>query len=197
MAPPPAPDSVKIGHAPRYQGRLTLAERLQVFRSKGWRPATANELPAMCADDGGDLSIIGIPGHLLKRWWSLAETDVLTTGFGGYGREIAEYFEYKNWFTRPANLLMEVVASGGKHDRALVPSNPMRFSNGVGTMVACINLDDENAAIALKAESGRIRIILEPGEGLLFPERSVLWNRSRLGNSDLAVTLLIGSLSTE
>ena len=46
-------------------------------------------------------------------------------------------------------------------------------------MVACINLDDENAAIAFKAESGRIRIILEPGEGLMFPERGVLWNRSR------------------
>jgi hypothetical protein len=186
---------VKIYHAPRYQGRLTLAKRAQVFRSKGWRPATANELAAICADDG-DVSIIGIPQHLLKRWWSLAETDDLTTGFEGYAREIAEYLAYKNWIVR-ANLLMTVVASGGKRDKALIPSNPMRFGTGVGTLIACINLDDENAAIALKAESGRIRIILEPGEGMMLPESGVLWNRSALGNSDLAVTLLIGSLSTE
>lgn len=184
---------MKICHAPRYQGRLTLAKRLQVFRSKGWRPATANEVAAICADDG-DVSIIGIPGHLLKRWWSLAETDDFTTGFEHYAREMAEYLVYKDWI-EPANFLMTVVASGCNHDRALVPSNPMRFGNGaVGMMIACINLDDENAAIAFKTESGRIRIILEPGEGLMFPERGVLWNRSKLGNSDLAVTLLIGSL---
>jgi len=110
---------------------------------------------------------------------------------------MAEYLVYKDWIV-PAHLLMTVVASGGKHDRALVASNPMRFGNGVvGTVIACINLDDENAAIALKGESGRIRILLEPGEGLMLPESGVLWNRSALGNSDLAVTLLIGSLSTE
>ncbi len=187
---------MKICHAPRYQGRLTLAKRLQVFRSKGWWPATANELPAMCGDDG-DVSIIGIPGHLLKRWWSLAETDDFTTGFEHYAREMAEYFAYKNWRVS-ANLLMMVVASGGGRDKALIPSNPMRFGNGaVGTLIACINLDDENAAVALKAESGRIRIILEPGEGLMFPDSGVLWNRSKLGNSDLAVTLLIGEVLTE
>jgi hypothetical protein len=186
---------LKICHAPRYQGRLTLAERLQVFRSNGWQAATANELAAMCAEDG-DVAIIGIPGHLLKRWWSLAESDLMTVGFEGFAYEIALYFQYKSW-KLPAVPLMEVVASGGKRDEALIPSNPMRFANGVGTMVACINLDDENAAIALKAESGRIRIILEPGEGLMFPESGVLWNRSTLGNSELAVTLLIGSLLTE
>jgi hypothetical protein len=187
---------VKICQAPRYQGRLTLAKRLQVFRSKGWRPATANELPAICADDG-DVSIIGIPGHLLKRWWSLAETDDFTAGFEHYAREMAEYLVYKDWIV-PAHLLMTVVASGGGRDKALIRSNPMRFGNGaVGTLIACINLDDENAAIALKAESGRIRIILEPGEGLMLPESGVLWNRSKLGNSDLAVTLLIGEVLTE
>ena len=31
----------------------------------------------------------------------------------------------------------------------------MRFANGVGTLIACINLGDENAAIALKADSRR------------------------------------------
>jgi hypothetical protein len=39
-------------------------------------------------------------------------------------------------------------------------------------------------------------VILEPGEGLTFPASGVLWNRSGIGNSDLAVTLLIGSLAT-
>jgi hypothetical protein len=185
---------VKICQAPRYQGQLTLAERLQVLRSKGWKAATANELEAMCADDG-DLSIIGIPGHLLKRWWSLAETGDLTTGFEHYAREMVEYLTYKNWI-EPGPFLMTVVASGGKHDRRLVPSNPMRLGGGaVGTLITCINLDDENAAIAIKAESGRIRIFLEPGEGLMFPEHGVLWNRSKLGNSDLAVTLLIAEPS--
>ena len=183
---------MKIGVAPRYQSRLTLAERLQIRVSTGWRAVNAKELAAICADDG-DLSIIGIPRHLLKRWWSLVETDDVTTGFEGYARELAEYLAYKNWVA-PANLLMEVVLSGGKRDRRLVPSNPMRFSGGVGTLFASINLDDENAAIALKAELGRIRIILEPGEGLLMPSAGVLFNRSTIGSSELAVTLLIGEL---
>ncbi len=73
----------------------------------------------------------------------------------------------------------------------------MRFGSGVGTLFACINLDDENAAIALKSDVGRIRIILEPGEGLRFPESGIVWNRSRLGNSDLAVMMLIGALSPQ
>jgi len=146
--------------------------------------------------DDGDVSIIGIPRHLLKRWWSLAESDHIDKGFEGYAREIAEYFAYKNW-SLPATPLMEVVASGGKRDKRLVPSNPMRFCCGVGKLFACINLDDENAAIALKAELGRIRIILEPGEGLLMPSAGVLFIRSTIGNSDLAVTLLIGELAPQ
>jgi hypothetical protein len=185
---------VKISYAPRYQGRLTLAERLQIRVSTGWRTVNAKELATICADDG-DVSIIGIPQHLLKRWWNMAETDDVT-GFEGYARELAEYFAYKNW-SLPATPLMEVVASGGRRDKRLVPSNPMRFGSGVGTLFACINLDDENAAIALKAEPGRIRIILEPGEGLLMPSAGVLFNRSTLGNSDLAVTLLIGELAPQ
>jgi len=185
---------VKICQAPRYQGRLTLAERLQIRVSTGWRTVNAKELATICADDG-DVSIIGIPQHLLKRWWNLAETDDVT-GFEGYARELVEYFAYKNW-SLPATPLMEVLASVGRRDKRLVPSNPMRFGSGVGTLIACINLDDENAAIALKAEPGRIRIILEPGEGLLMPSAGVLFNRSTLGSSDLAVTLLIGELAPQ
>jgi len=78
-----------------------------------------------------------------------------------------------------------------------VPSHPMRFAEGVGTLIAAINLDDENAAIAVGTETAKIRVILEPGEGLTFPASGLLWNRSVLGDSDLAVTLLIGSLATE
>ena len=185
---------MKISYAPRYQGRLTLAERLQIRVSTGWRTVNAKELATICADDG-DVSIIGIPQHLLKRWWNMAETDDVA-GFEGYARELAEYFAYKNW-RLPATPLMEVLASVGRRDKRLVPSNPMRFGSGVGTLIACINLDDENAAIALKAEPGRIRIILEPGEGLLMPSAGVLFNRSTLGNSDLAVTLLIGELAPQ
>lgn len=184
----------RICDAPRYQSPLTLAERVQVFDSSAWRPASADELAAMCADDG-DLSVIGIPRRLLKQWWSLAESDddALAQGFEGFGREIAEYFEYKNW-SWPALALLEVVASESHRDRALIPSRPMRFSSGVGTLLACINLDDKNLAIALGSVSARIRVILEPGEGLMLPEGGVLWNRSALVNSDLAVTLLIGLL---
>ena len=188
---------MKIRHAPRYQSRLTVGERLQVLRSNGWKPASADELAAMCTGGGDDVAVIGIPRHLLKRWWDLAESDQVSTGFEGWAREIADYLEYKNWFALPANVLMEVVAAGGKHDKKLVPSNPMRFANGVGRALACINLGDENAAIALKAERTRIRIILEPGEGLMLPVSGVRWNRSTLGRSELAVTLLIGSLSTD
>ena len=64
---------------------------------------------------------------------------------------------------------MSVVAAGGKRDEALVPSHPMRFAEGVGTLIAAINLDDENAAIAVGTETAKIRVILEPGEGLTFP----------------------------
>ena len=73
----------------------------------------------------------------------------------------------------------------------------MRFAEGLGTLMAAINLDDEKAAIAVGTETGKIRVILDPGEGLTFPASVVLWNRSVLGDSDLAVTLLIGSLATE
>jgi len=189
---------VKICHAPRYQGRLAVAERLQVLRSNGWKPASADELAAMGAAEGeGDVAVIGIPGHLLKRWWELVESDQVSTGFESWAREMVEYFEYKSWFALPPDILMEVVAAGGKHDEELVTSNRMRFANGVGRALACINLSDENAAIALKREPMRIRIILEPGEGLMFPASGVRWNRSMLNRSELAVTLIIGSLSTD
>jgi hypothetical protein len=187
---------VKICHAPRYQSRLTLAERLQFRDASQWRAATADELASTCIEDGADISVIGISRRLLKRWWDLAEAEDFTTGFEGYTRELAEYLTYKDWI-EPGHFLMTVVASGGKRESSLRPSKPMRFGDAVGTMVACINLDDENAAIAIKAASERIRVILEPGEGLMFPKNGVLWNRSKLGKSDLAVTLLIGSPSTD
>ncbi|HMD04235.1 MAG TPA: hypothetical protein VKG68_03105 [Candidatus Binatus sp.] len=175
---------------------MTLAERLQVFEAGGWRSTDADELATMC-DDNGDLSVIGIPRHLLKRWWDMAERDATDAEFKSYSLEIAQYFQYKNWSIPTVNVLMSVVAAGGKRDEALVPSHPMRFAEGVGTLIAAINLDDENAVIAAGTESAKIRVILEPGEGLTFPASGVLWNRSVLGDSDLAVTLLIGSLATE
>jgi hypothetical protein len=185
----------RICNAARYQGRMTLAERIQVFEAAGWRSADANELATMFADDG-DVSVIGIPRHLLKRWWDMAECNATDAAFKAYSLEIAQYFQYKNWSIPTVNVLMSVVAAGGARDEALVPSHPMRFAEGVGTLIAAINLDDENAAIAVGTETGKIRVILEPGEGLTFPASGVLWNRSVLGDSDLAVTLLIGSLAT-
>ena len=175
---------------------MTLAERIQVFEVSGWRSADADELAAICADNG-DVSVISIPRHLLKRWWGMAESKDTAAEFKSYSLEIGQYFQYKNWSIPTVNILMSVVAAGGKRDEALVPSHPMRFAEGVGTLIAAINLDDENAAIAVGTETGKIRVILEPGEGLTFPASGVLWNRSVLGDSALAVTLLIGSLATE
>jgi hypothetical protein len=186
----------RISNAARYQGRMTLAERLQVFEGTGWRSAHADELAAICADNS-DVSVIGIPRHLLKRWWDMAERHATDAEFKSYSLELAQYFQYKNWSIPSVNVLMSVVAAGGKCDEALVLSHPMRFAEGVGTLIAAINLDDENAAIAVGIETAKIRVILEPGEGLTFPASGVLWNRSVLGDSDLAVTLLIGSLATE
>ena len=99
----------------------------------------------MCADDG-DVSVIGIPRHLLKRWWDMAERHATDAEFKSYSLKIAQYFQYKNWSIPTVNVLMSVVAAGGKRDEALVPSHPMRFAEGVGTLNAAINLDDENAA---------------------------------------------------
>jgi hypothetical protein len=186
----------RICNAARYQGRMTLAERLQIFEAAGWRSPHTDELAAMSSDNG-DVSVIGLPRHLLKRWWDMAERDATDAEFKLYSLEIAQYFQYKNWSIPSVNVLMSVVAAGGNRDEALVPSHPMRFAEGVGTLLAAINLDDENAAIAVGTETAKIRVILEPGEGLTFPASGVLWNRSVLGNSDLAVTLLIGSLATE
>ncbi len=174
---------------------MTLAERIQVFEATGWRSADADEPATMCADNG-DVSVIGIPRHLLKRWWDMAERHAADAEFKSYSLEIAQYFQYKNWSIPSVNVLMSVVAAGGKRDEALMPSHPMRFAEGVGTLIAAINLDDENAAIAVGTETAKIRVILEPGEGLTFPASGVMWNRSVLGDSDLAVTLLIGSLAT-
>ena len=171
--------------------------------------------------------MIAIPKHLLKRWWSLAEAGdgnltKISAGFENYAREVAEYFNYKNW-TLPADAVMEVVVSDGARDAAevdgvttlgLQSSRATSFSAGVGTMLACINLGDENVAIVLGAESSgqacdqagesanvcaeklaRIRVILESGEGVMLPPGGILWNRSTLGTSDLEVLLLIGLLS--
>lgn len=217
----------RIRHAARYQSRLTLGERVQVFDSTGWQPASASELAAASSDNGTPLptevAVIAIPKHLLKRWWSLAEagdgnlTDI-SAGFENYAREVAEYFNYKNWML-PADAVMEVVVSDGAHNAdevdgvttfGLQSSRATRFSAGAGTTLACINLGDANAAIVLGAESSdqageeanlcaaklaRIRVILEPGEGVMLPPGGFLWNRSTLGTADLDILLLIGLLS--
>jgi hypothetical protein len=226
----PAPH-YRIGHAARYQSRLTLSERVQVFDSTGWQPASASELAATRSDNGTpsptDVAVIAIPKHLLKRWWSLAEagdddlTD-LSAGFENYAREVAEYFNYKNWML-PADAVMEVVVSEGARNAdegdgvtalGLQSSRATRFSAGVGTTLACINLGDANVAIVLGAESSGqagdqagepanicaeklapIRVILEPGDGVMLPAGGILWNRSTLGTADVDVLLLIGLLS--
>jgi len=149
----------------------------------------------MCVEDG-DISVIGIPGHLLKRWWSLAEKDDVTTGFDDYARELAEYFNYKSW-ELPRDAVMEVVASCS--ERELEPQSLLatRFSKALGQLHACINLGDENSAIGLGVRPPAVRVILEPGEGLIFPAAAELWSCSTVGNSNLAVTLLIGSIATD
>jgi hypothetical protein len=194
--------ALRICHAARYQSPLTLAQRLQVD-SNGWRPVKTEELAAICPRDGqtGDVSVIAIPRHLLKQWWKLAEASDgdpshITAGFKGYAREVAEYFEYKSW-TLPPDAVMEVLVSDTERECALQPSQATRFSGGVGKLLACINLGDESLAIVLGAESARIRVILEPGEGVMLPASGVLWNLSTLGSVDPAITLLIGLLSTD
>jgi hypothetical protein len=188
---------LRICHAARYQSRLTLAQRVQVFEFGRWRPAAAEELAAICAGVGdGEVSIIGIPGHLLKRWWKLAESDRSTRAFEVFGNDVATYFVYKEWPLQ-APLLIEVVSSEDEPDEPLIQSRGMRLGGGVGTVLACINVDEENAAVALGTESGRIRVMLEPGEGLMLPSTGVLWNRSALDGSGLALTMLLAVLSPE
>lgn len=149
----------------------------------------------MCTSVGeGDVWVIGIPGHLLRRWWSLAESDRKATGFEAFGTDVATYFVYKEWPLQ-APLLIEVVGSEDEPDKPLIQSRDMRLVGGVGTVLACINVDEENAAVALGTESGRIRAILEPGEGLMLPSTGVLWNRSALDGSGLALTMLLAVLS--
>jgi len=90
-----------------------------------------------------------------------------------------------------------VVSSEDEPDGPLIQSRDMRHSGGVGTVLACINVDQKNAAVALGTESGRIRVVLEPGEGLMLPSTGILWNRSALDGSGLAVTMLLAVLSPE
>ena len=74
---------------------MTLAERLQVFDSTDWRSADADELATMCADDG-DVSVIGLPRHLLKRWWGMADSNDTDAEFKLYSLEIAQYLDRKS-----------------------------------------------------------------------------------------------------
>ena len=121
-----------------------MAERIQVFEAAGWRSADANELATMCADNG-DVSVINLPRHLLKRWWGMAESKDTAAEFKSYSFEIAQYFQYKQWSIPTVNVLMSVVAAGGKCDEALVPSHPMRFAEGVGTLTAAIKVPTPSA----------------------------------------------------
>lgn len=194
--------ALRICNAPRYQSPLTLAQRLQID-SNGWRLPTAEELAAICPRDGepGDVSVIAIPRHLLKQWWKLAEASdgdptQVAAGFKGYAREVAAYFEYKSW-TLPPDAVMEVLVSDTERESASQPSQATGFSGGVGKLLACINLGDQSLAIALGAENARIRVMLEPGEGLMLPASGALWNLSTRDNTDPAITLLIGLLSTD
>jgi hypothetical protein len=189
---------VKICHASRYQSRLSLAERVKVLDSTGWRPAGEEELTTICAD-AGDVSVVAIPRHLLKRWWSMAESDDdfahTPAGFESYAREIAEYFNYKRW-DLPADAVMEVVVA----DSAKQPpqsSRATRFSGGIGKLLACLNLGDENIAIDLDEDPTRIRVVLEAGEGVMLPSAGIWWSRSALDGTELTVTLLIGTLSSQ
>jgi hypothetical protein len=192
----------RIRHAARYHSRLTIAERVQVLDAGRWRPADATEL-AEGADDGvaaaREVSVIAIPRHLLRRWWDLAESrdgDLagISPGFERYAREVAEYFNYKRW-ELPARAVLEVVAAASDGDAAaLQPSRPTHFRGGVGMLIACINLGDDKLAIVLGAESAQIRVMLEPGEGVMLPASGILWNRSAPAEGELAITLLIGLL---
>jgi hypothetical protein len=194
--------ALRICHAARYQSSLTLAQRLQVDSSR-WRPLSAEELAAICPRDGAssDVSVIAIPRHLLKQWWKLAESSDgdqthIAAGFKAYAREVAAYFEYKSW-TLPPDAVMEVLVSDTERESALQPSQATKFSGGVGKLLACINLGDESLAIVLGAEAARIRVMLEPGEGVMLASSGVLWNRSTLNSAEPAITLLIGLLSTD
>jgi len=177
---------------------------VQVLDSTGWRGASADEMAAACIDEqgrtAGDVSVIAIPKHLLRRWWSLAESGDgdpthIKPGFESYAREIAEYFNYKSW-PLPTDALMEVAVSDDA-TAAPQPSRATRFSRGIGTLLAVINLGDENLRIVLSEESAQVRVILEPGEGVMLPACGVLWNLATFRGSDLAVTMLIGRLSTD
>jgi len=161
-------------------------------------------MAAACIDEqgrpAGDVSVIAIPRHLLKRWWNLAESGDgdparMNRGFESYAREIAEYFSYKSW-ALPTDAVMEAVLCDDVSSTPR-PSRATRFSRGVGTLLAVINLGDENLRIVLGAESAQVRVILEPGEGVMLPACGVLWNLATLPGSDLAVTMLIGRLSTD
>ena len=92
---------------------------------------------------------------------------------------------------------MEVLVSDTERESALQPSQATRFSGGVGKLLACINLGDQRLAFVLGAEAARIRVMLEPGVGVMLPASGVLWNLSALGSADPAITLLIGLLSTD
>jgi hypothetical protein len=193
---------VRICHADRYQSRLTIADRVQVFESGRWRAATADELDACTRREDsttGDLSVFAIPKHLLKRWWDLAESGDsvnINPGFEHYARELAEYFNYKSW-DLPSDAVMEIVVSSSEHAAEPQPLHATQFNKARGRLHACINLGEENSAISLGAQPADVRVILEPGEGVMFPNADVLWSRSTVGSSDLSVTLLIGSIATD
>jgi len=177
---------------------------VQVLDSTGWRGASADEMAAACIDEqgrlAGDVSVIAIPRHLLKRWWNLVESGDgdparMNRGFESYAREIAEYFSYKSW-ALPTDAVMEAVLCDDVSS-APRPSRATRFSLGTGTLLAVINLGEENLGIALGAESAQVRVILEPGEGVILPAGGILWNLATLPGPTLGVTLLIGSLAAD
>jgi hypothetical protein len=185
--------------APHFHLDLHWSDRIRLSGGgsapPGWRPATDAELALLVEDPVAGApatqssQLFTIPAHLRSQWWVVADglTDTPmgdSPAYQGFVRAVASFLAFKG-LPLPGRCAFDVVLSPGKARTF----SPGLDAGGAGqtaplsSTVACVNLGDGPVSLVflnlpadrLRAilEAGpdypRVRLFLEPGEGVWLP----------------------------
>lgn len=158
----------RLAIAPRFHLRADWPGRVELPAAEGWRAATAAEIAAVVADPlAADavlppdrIGLFLLPPHLRDGWWRAAENldDAAPAGeaYERFVRDVVDFCSFKQ-LPLPASCSFDVRVS--RPDLAST-----RLDGAASTVVAWINLGDEDTHVVLARP--RLRLRLGPGEGV-------------------------------